>query len=680
MAEQELMDVKFANGNVLKNVPVGTSREVILDKAMSAGIITSMDQTPGGKTAGEKIRDFSLENIDIPAGFAGSYAGAKAAALATGGNPYAILAGGIVGGAGATYGAESLEDFLQGEEIDHYNATKQSLISAGIETSVLLATKGLGRPLVNLIKRNTSLGKSADETAKEFLESAPMGEAVVGSEESIRASQALLTNKGATLTPFQATPGQDKALTQRVADTGILSQGIGQRNYDRVNEVVQEYFDELLAGVGREGIQPSVLGEELYGVINAGRRAAFEAYDQGMSDVISIVGKSRLSTDGFKRQVERFMKSGQRGGAKRGFNMLEEDTQKFARSVIQDLDRMKNMSASTLIDYEKKLMKEMNKFSELGGNSYNSEAARELAQLSDLIRTSVQRELQRINPAAAAEYAAVKRAYGETIEGILPTNLKNIVANAKQGEYAALGQIAASSGSLDKLNSMMKSIKTSHAEIIKAGGTPPIRLDEAMEKLQEGYLKQLMPDLGTEAFDIQSYKKLAARFERGRDAEKLKLIFGDKEPKIRQLFNLMSEASQFPNSNIGELMLRSKEYAAAGQLFNVGGSILSATGGTLVGGAAGGLIGGAAILTLPIFLAKAAYKPANVNRLIAFQNKNFASRDAMIAAAGNLVADIMRSLPEEDQAEVRNYIRRQDEASKEAAAERVSAPMRNMVM
>ena len=127
----------------------------------------------------------------------------------------------------------------------------------------------------------------------------------------------------------------------------------------------------------------------------------------------------------------------------------------------------------------------------------------------------------------------------------------------------------------------MKSIKPSHAEIIKAGGTPPIPLDEAMGKLQEGYLKQLIPDLGTEAFDIQTYKKLAARFERGKDAEKLKLIFGDKEPKIRQLFNLMSEASQFPTSNIGELMLRSKEYKAVGQVIGVTGSVLSATGGTL---------------------------------------------------------------------------------------------------
>jgi hypothetical protein len=97
-------------------------------------------------------------------------------------------------------------------------------------------------------------------------------------------------------------------------------------------------------------------------------------------------------------------------------------------------------------------------------------------------------------------------------------------------------------------------------------------------------------------------------------------------------------------------------------------------------GTAGGLAGGAAILTLPVFLAKAAYNPANVNRLLAFENKNFATRDAMLTAAGNLVADIMMSLPEEDQAEIRNYVRRQDEVNKEAAAERVSAPMRNMIM
>ena len=46
MAEQELIDIEFANGNVLENVPAGTSREVILDKAMSAGLITSTEVKP----------------------------------------------------------------------------------------------------------------------------------------------------------------------------------------------------------------------------------------------------------------------------------------------------------------------------------------------------------------------------------------------------------------------------------------------------------------------------------------------------------------------------------------------------------------------------------------------------------------------------------------------------------
>lgn len=676
MAEQELMDVKFANGNVLKNVPVGTSKEVILDKAMSAGVIDSMDQTPGGKTAAEKIQNFGLENLDIPAGLAGAYAGGKLAAMTTL-NPYAILAGSVIGGATATFGAEVGEDVLQGKEVDYNNATKEALISLGIDTGLFGAGKGaavLGR----LIKKNLPLGISPDETAREFLNQAPVGEAVAGSEESIRASQKILSEQGATLTPYQATGGRE--LTQRIADTGILSQGVGRRNYDRVNEVVQESFDELLAGVGREGIQPSVLGQELFSVVDQGRTAAFNIYEQGMDEVISRVGKSRVNTGQFKRQVERFIEAGQRAGKKQGFNVLEEDTRKFAASVIEDLSRMKNMSASTLIDYEKKLMRDMRKFSDLNSSSYNNEASRELAEMSEMIRMAVQRELKRLDPTAAAEYAAVKKAYGQTIEGILPTNIKGLVENAKAGQYAALGQLAASSGSLDNLNSMIKSLRTSHATIRKAGGTPPTSLDEAMAKLQEGYLKQLMPELGSGTFDIQKFKKLAARFERGKDSEKLKILFGDKAPRVRQLFNLMSEASQFPSSNIGELMLRTKEYSAGGAVLGLGGSLLTTAGGTVGGSAATGVIGGAAILTLPIFLAKAAYKPANVNRLIAFQNKKFKNNNAMLVAAGNVVADIMTSLSEEDQAEVRNYIRRQNEVNRDVQAERVSAPFRNMVM
>lgn len=674
MAEQELMDVKFANGNVLKNVPVGTSKEIILDKAMSAGLITSMNQTPGGKTAAEKIQDFSLENLDIPAGLAGAYGGAKLGALA---GPWGALFGSIAGGAAGTFGAEAAEDVLQGKEVDYGNATKEALISAGIDTGLFIGGKG-AVALAQLIKRNSPLGISPDETAREFVNSARVGQDVAGSEESIRASQSLLSEKGATLTPYQATGGRE--LTQRIADTGILSQGVGRRNYDRVNEVVQESFDELLAGVGREGIQPSILGQEMFSIVDQGRNAAFSIYEKGMDDVISRVGKARVNTGQFKRQVERFIEAGQRAGKKRGFNLLEDDTRSFAAGVVQDLSRMKNMSASSLIDYEKKLMRGMRKFSDLNSNSYNSQAARELAEMSEMIRMAVQREIKRLDPAAAAEYAAVKKSYGETIEGILPTNIKGLVENAKGGQYAALGQLAASSGSLDNLNSMIRSLKASHATIRKAGGTPPIPLDEAMAKLQEGYLKQLMPSLGSGGFDIQTYKKLAARFEKGKDAEKLKMLFGNKEPKVRQLFNLMSEASQFPSSNIGELMLRTKEYSAGGAVLSLGGSLLTTAGGTVGGSVASGVAGGAAILTLPIFLAKAAYNPANVNRLIAFQNKKFKNNDAMLVAAGNVVADIMLSLPEEDQAEIRNQVRRQNEVNRDTQAERVSAPMRNMVM
>jgi len=670
MAEQELMDIEFANGNVLEDVPVGTPREVILDKAMSAGLITSMDQTPGGKTAAEKMRDFSLENLDIPAGLAGAYGGAKIGAA---GGPYGAVIGAVVGGATATGAAEVTEDVLQGKEIDYYNAVEQALISAGIDTGLIIGGKTAGL-VFNIVKRNLPIGISPDETAREILAAAPVGQAVAGTEESLRATQNILMERGATLTPFQATGGRE--VLQRVADTGILSQGIGQRNYDRVNEIVSESFDELLTGVGREGIQPSVLGQEIFDMVEAGRQATFAVYERGMNDVMAKVGKQRVNTGQFKRQVERFIKAGQRGGAKQGFTVYDDATVSFARGVIEDLSRMKNMSASNLIDYEKKLMRDMSKFSDLNSTTYNNNAAKELAEMSEMIRMAVQREIKRLDPAAAAEYVAIKKAYGETIEGILPTNLKSLVSKAKEGNYAALGQLAATSGSLDNLNAMLKSIKTSHAQIKKAGGTPPVSLEDAMAKLQEGYLKQLMPKVGGPEFDMQAYKTFAARFEKGKDAEKLKMLFGDKEPKVRQLFNLMSEASKFPTSNIGELMLRTKEYSAGTTLLQIGPSLVGASG---VGGV-GGVAGGAAILTLPVFLAKAAYNPANVNRMLAFQNKTFKDSDAMMVAAGNLVADIMLALSEEDQAEIRNQIRRQNEVNRDVQAERVSAPIANMVM
>ena len=66
--------------------------------------------------------------------------------------------------------------------------------------------------------------------------------------------------------------------------------------------------------------------------------------------------------------------------------------------------------------------------------------------------------------------------------------------------------------------------------------------------------------------------------------------------------------------------------------------------------------GAAAILLTPVLLAKAAYNPSTVNRLIAFQNKKFSSQDAMMSTAAVILNDAIKAMSNEDQAEIRNYV------------------------
>ena len=85
--------------------------------------------------------------------------------------------------------------------------------------------------------------------------------------------------------------------------------------------------------------------------------------------------------------------------------------------------------------------------------------------------------------------------------------------------------------------------------------------------------------------------------------------------------------------------------------------MLGAGAGSAVGGVVGAALGSGAILTAPIFLAKAASNPKAVNKLLAFEKMTFKSPEAMEKFASFIVSDTMDALSEEEQAEIRNYFR-----------------------
>jgi len=123
----------------------------------------------------------------------------------------------------------------------------------------------------------------------------------------------------------------------------------------------------------------------------------------------------------------------------------------------------------------------------------------------------------------------------------------------------------------------------------------------------------------------------------------------------------MSEAAQKPESNLGELVLRTKEYQGIGALASLG-----------IGGTGpAGIAGASLVLFTPAFLAKVSTNGARVNRMLAFQKRKFNSTDALEAASVNLVSDIYSTMSESEQEDIKSSVR---QANETPFAERQTEP------
>ena len=117
----------------------------------------------------------------------------------------------------------------------------------------------------------------------------------------------------------------------------------------------------------------------------------------------------------------------------------------------------------------------------------------------------------------------------------------------------------------------------------------------------------------------------------------------------------MSEASKNPDGNLGTLFLRGKEYGATTEALK--GAV------TVAGYATGGVIGAAvtlgAILTAPVFLAKAAFNPKVVNKMLAFDKATFKTDSAKEKAMAVIIDDLVRGMGEYEAAKFRQDIQKE---------------------
>ena len=620
------------NGKVLEDIPSGTSREDIRAMTLKMGMATEdeWDQwAPELTPFTTKAMNWMTENAEVPVGMGGAVAGGLAGIPF---GPPGIVAGSILGGSGGSAGGSLLSDYLAGEDLDFGTAMKEAGISAGLDIITLGASKFGLKPLVNFIKQKRATGVSPQQAADDMIAQAKTGDGIAGSEESLQASQKLLTEGGATLTPYQTGQATGwQVFGEKLADMGILSSKKMSDNSAQVSTIVNDSFEQIITTAGKqEGLDPEALGGAIHAVILAGKDSLSQTYGTGLATITGKMAGRQAPTTPVKNALDKFVRS----HADPLKSTLHPDAKKIIDEFLLPLQDVSVTSAKSIINFEKTFKERLRSLSDPNSAQFNDVAARQLGELSSTLKNSVEQSLRAVDIPAADAYKALNKSYAEGLNTLLPLINKNVMVQGNKAQFDAIGGVLVGEGSLSATRAMFKSID----EAFKQIGGSTINFATASEvkaTIRNGYLKKLMTDIGQEGFDTKNYKGLAKQFADPKKRARLAFIMGDKYKPVNQLLNTMQEAATKPTSNIGELALRAREFSAA--------IAIGAT--TFVSGAGGvaeSLATGALVFMVPSFLAKAATNPKHVNKILAFQKRNFkGDKKAMLLAVTNVVEDVM---------------------------------------
>jgi hypothetical protein len=669
--------VILPNGQQI-DAPVGVSQAEIKDKAIRSGLI-SADEFKTQPTPTVEQKDSPLykdvynavkNNLDIPASI---YGGIKGAQYGARFGPKGMVVGTILGAVPTGIAGNLTSDLLQGEEPDYGKAVNEALIGMGFDAATL-GTFKLLKPLY--LSGQKALGFGAKETAEQIAKELNKVSAA-GTPESLRATQQILTERGASLTQFQTGKAPWWAVfAEKLGESGILSKQFADQNIATVNRAASEAIQELTDGIAlRTTADSASIGQGVLDVVSSARVALQDAYGEGLDDILSKIGNKQVDISAIKAPLQKFLNKDVI--VSRGFKevvdpktgkivkqpfvkettALSKDSLKYIDDNITSILDAPMMDVRSLLLLDKRLSKELRQLGDIKGNNYNEAAHREIGELQDILKDTMVRIIGQADPKVAQQYKNLKSSYKQGLEGLLPKINKNVILKAQDADYDAIGNLLVRQTNVSKIQSMLSSVDEAYRQLGRAGAKkgdiPYNTAKEAKKAIRAGFLKNLLPDLGEASFDIKTYSNLAKEYSKPNNDKRLKVIMGEDYGRVKQLFNLFSEASESPTGNLGTIFLRGKEYSGASALIATGAG--GATAG--FGGAAVGL---GAVLGIPFVLAKITSSPRAVNRLLAFEKKQFKSPKAMETASLLVVGDIMELLTDEEKAEVRETLRPKD--------------------
>jgi hypothetical protein len=597
---------------------------------------------------------FLERNLDIPLGMGGSLAGAATGGMIAG--PPGAIIGGVVGGATGT-GVGSYVSAREYEGTDEISAYKKAVEDALWSMGFDIATMGVVtkvKPMWYAAK--SKMGLTAEEAGKELIE----GQFGAGSQESLRASQALLMKGGATLLPSQVrTSGLDN-FRERVASVGLISRQTMEDNLKAVNDVVQ---DELTTLVNKNapGLEadPYSMGEAFYTLIQEGKGSIQNTYVRGLDELKMKLGAAfgkRVGTESILRPLDTYL-IGKRGEA------VDELSPESIQFLNSQLSRLRELPAASfpiaeLITLDKAFTQRVTaKFGPQGAER-NSVVEAELADVASQLRTAIYNSMQRVDPQAAESYKALKEAYGQGINTLFPPINKSFMRGAGEGKYLGLGNLAAQATNLNQISAMKKSLSEAFKQASKDPNIDlPFQSVEQIDQIfKRGFLSSRVSNIFDDTFVMTRLKPLADKTKVPAEDKKFRYVLGKDYPRFRQVMNIVLEASESASGDFGNLWLRGAE---AGGVKGIAQAVVAGAGGTYAATGAVSLTplvsAGALALYVPQVFANVVTNPEYVKRLINVSESNGAIESANIAMQ-LLVADVLDNMTDVEKNGVVDYL------------------------
>ena len=627
----------MAEGSQLN--PNGVATQLFGPELRRAQLKEAALQAPGQVAdAAAATGNWLAENGEVPGSLAGALAGAAAGSVV---GPVGTIIGGVIGGAMGSGAGSILSDFWNNEDVDWSEAGKEAAYSAGFDAVTLGVAskfKAVGKIMgytpedlaalwgkeaaKKAEKKRGTIGSPAEEAAAKDIKN--LKPHAMGSVESKNQTEDILlagTKEGDAqggLTATQAGATGFRAVLEGVFEIGIVSSQYAKKrkktNAKTAAQGIQTIMDRSMQNVQNKGLDTSI-GDVMVGVLKGGDEAAYKIYGDGLDDIAELAGEELVSLDPLRAALNDFVQEGVRPW---GSN-YDEAVQPILNLWSGELDQLKTMSVPHLLEYEKRLSRQVRKLGEFGSAEKNSEAMRDLLTFQTKFKTAVETILTKSNPDAAAKYAQLKRNYSTTKNTIAPQMNAKAVTRASTGDYDVITKLL-NSQNRDQITTFMKSLDESYVQAGMAGVDMGSKVGLRTAEEAKGYIrnKWLQNQFGTivpEAFDPKTYRSKAKFFELPINRDAAIAILGKEEfGNYKAMLNLMAESTEGSTGMIGSLVLRGKESQAISSGMQVGGAIAT------------GPVGIALIFGGPVFLAKTVARPKDVRKLIKATNKTKAMK------------------------------------------------------